>query len=142
MGGSATTSDMADAVVDVLRRARVETNMDRGLTVQGTTPGHGERYWATLFFDRNACLASVSIKSERSERTYTVADVREILDFVRQQESPLALWEHSRAPVTLERFLRKRELPVMSGCLADLLHRMGLADVQKGPPVSISARGS
>ena len=113
--------------------------MSLGLTFQGQTPVRKEPCEAALLFGRDASFIEVRMKSERSEATYTVEDLGAILTFIRQHDTALAMWNASGEPDTLEMFFRRRKLPAMCGCVADLLVRMGLASTQSGPPVRISA---
>ena len=111
----------------------------KGLTIQGQTPMKCEPYEATFIFDKDACLEKVCLVSNRGEGSFAARNLADIVKFIRNSKAPVALWRDSGDTDTLQHYLQSQRLPVLCGCLADLLEQMGLVSVLKGRPVRISA---
>lgn len=109
------------------------------LTIRGKTPIKKKPYSATLMFDELVRFTSVHIVSDQGAGTYTVADLTGILDAIRKQKAASALWDDAGDIISLEAFLRENKLPIMCGCIADLLIRMGFAVVTTKRPIKIAA---
>jgi hypothetical protein len=84
-------------------------------------------------------LKEVSLICRRGKASYTVENLDTILTFIRQRAGAVALWNDSGEAEALERFFKRKKLPWLCGCVADVLVRMGLASVQAGLPVRISS---